>query len=65
MCRGVRMCDGDQAQLSQDPELSGLYIMLDRVDVHCIWVSGLSILYSPHHFPFLFTGRYINIVFAG
>lgn len=28
-----------QDDLEQDPELSGLYVMLDRIDVHCSWVS--------------------------
>ena len=28
-----------QKDLSSDPDLAGLYIMLDRVDVHCTWVS--------------------------
>ncbi|KAI9645307.1 hypothetical protein NHQ30_006042 [Ciborinia camelliae] len=36
-------------QLSEDPELKGLYIMLDRVDLHCVWTSEkvLSLLSNP------------------
>ncbi|KAK1750841.1 amidohydrolase family-domain-containing protein [Echria macrotheca] len=28
------------AEMLDDPRLGGRYIMLDRVDVHCTWVSG-------------------------
>lgn len=28
-----------QADIEQDPRLRGLYMMLDRIDVHCSWVS--------------------------
>ena len=37
------------SDLSSDPDLAGLYIMLDRVDAHCTWVSTpvLSLLPSP------------------
>ncbi|KAH8815530.1 amidohydrolase family-domain-containing protein [Xylogone sp. PMI_703] len=36
-------------QLSQDSELKDLYMMLDRVDVHCVWVSTpvLSLMPTP------------------
>ncbi|KAK6614845.1 amidohydrolase [Botrytis cinerea] len=36
-------------QLSEDPELKDLYIMLDRVDIHCVWTSEkvLSLLPDP------------------
>ncbi|KAJ8058606.1 hypothetical protein OCU04_012783 [Sclerotinia nivalis] len=36
-------------QLSEDPELKDLYIMLDRVDIHCVWTSEkvLSLLSDP------------------
>lgn len=39
----------DQADLSADDKLKDLYIMLDRVDVHCIWVSQavLNLLPDP------------------
>ncbi|TGZ83528.1 hypothetical protein EX30DRAFT_84153 [Ascodesmis nigricans] len=35
--------------LARDPKLEGLYILLDRVDVHCTWASPavLSLLPSP------------------
>ncbi|ATZ45198.1 hypothetical protein BCIN_01g00200 [Botrytis cinerea B05.10] len=36
-------------QLAEDPELKDLYIMLDRVDIHCVWTSEkvLSLLPDP------------------
>ncbi|KAF5878885.1 putative amidohydrolase 3 protein [Botrytis fragariae] len=36
-------------QLAEDPELEDLYIMLDRVDIHCVWTSEkvLSLLPDP------------------
>lgn len=41
--------DGFQKQLSEDLNLKDLYIMLDRVDIHCVWVSEkvLSLLPNP------------------
>jgi predicted amidohydrolase YtcJ len=37
--------------LESDPRLQGLYIMLDRVDVHCIWVSKAVLALLPEHIP--------------
>ena len=40
-----------QAELSDDPELAGLYIMLDRVDVHCVLTSQKVLDLLPHPLP--------------
>ncbi|CAZ80826.1 unnamed protein product [Tuber melanosporum] len=48
------------AQLSQDPELSGLYIMLDRVDAHCVWVSEPVLNLLPNPFPEIPGGEVIT-----
>jgi predicted amidohydrolase YtcJ len=37
--------------LESDPDLQGLYIMLDRVDVHCIWVSQAVLSLLPGDLP--------------
>ncbi|KAI1416209.1 amidohydrolase family-domain-containing protein [Hypoxylon sp. FL1857] len=37
--------------LSADEELKDLYIMLDRVDVHCIWVSQAVLNLLPKSIP--------------
>ncbi|CUS15259.1 unnamed protein product [Tuber aestivum] len=47
-------------QLSQDPELSGLYIMLDRVDGHCVWVSEPVLNLLPAPFPEIPGGEVIT-----
>ncbi|PWW72390.1 hypothetical protein C7212DRAFT_355060 [Tuber magnatum] len=48
------------AQLSQDPGLSGLYIMLDRVDGHCVWVSEPVLNLLPDLFPEIPGGEVIT-----
>ncbi|RPA97694.1 hypothetical protein L873DRAFT_1836286 [Choiromyces venosus 120613-1] len=48
------------AQLSQDPELAGLYIMLDRVDAHCVWVSEPVLNLLPNPFPNIPGGEVIT-----
>lgn len=40
-----------QDDLDQDPELQGLYIMLDRIDVHCSWVSRSVLALLPPDLP--------------
>ncbi|KAI0144121.1 amidohydrolase family-domain-containing protein [Hypoxylon sp. NC0597] len=37
--------------LAEDKELKDLYIMLDRVDVHCIWVSQAVLNLLPDSIP--------------
>ncbi|KAI0473144.1 amidohydrolase family-domain-containing protein [Xylariaceae sp. FL0804] len=37
--------------LAADPELGDMYIMLDRVDVHCIWVSRAVLALLPDSIP--------------
>ncbi|XDG04367.1 hypothetical protein ABKA04_003982 [Annulohypoxylon sp. FPYF3050] len=37
--------------LAADPKLKNLYIMLDRVDVHCIWVSQPVLDLLPESIP--------------
>jgi len=37
--------------LEKDERLKGLYIMLDRVDVHCIWVSQAVLNLLPDDIP--------------
>ncbi|CAN8105804.1 unnamed protein product [Discula destructiva] len=39
------------AMLESDPRFQGLYIMLDRVDVHCIWVSPAVLALLPPDLP--------------
>ncbi|KAI1344823.1 amidohydrolase family-domain-containing protein [Xylariaceae sp. FL0016] len=39
------------SDLAADEELKGLYIMLDRVDVHCIWVSQAVLDLLPKSIP--------------
>ena len=38
-----------QKELSADPDLANLYILLDRVDLHCVWTSQkvLDLLSDP------------------
>ena len=40
-----------QAMLEEDDRLRGKYIMLDRVDVHCTWVSQAVLDLLPSSFP--------------
>jgi len=40
-----------KADLEADPRLKGKYIMLDRVDVHCIWVSASVLELLPKDIP--------------
>ncbi|KAL7272245.1 hypothetical protein RUND412_004953 [Rhizina undulata] len=47
------------ADLSSDPELAGLYIMLDRVDVHCKWFSQPILDLLPNPLPPSPAGGYI------
>ncbi|RPB09937.1 hypothetical protein P167DRAFT_510079 [Morchella conica CCBAS932] len=39
--------------LEDDPELKGKYIMLDRVDVHCTWVSEAVLKLLPNPLPYV------------
>ncbi|KAI1060056.1 hypothetical protein LB507_011411 [Fusarium sp. FIESC RH6] len=39
------------ADIAQDPELSNVYIMLDRIDVHCTWVSQPVLDLLPADLP--------------
>jgi predicted amidohydrolase YtcJ len=40
-----------QDDLAVNEQLQGLYIMLDRVDVHCIWVSQAVLDLLPENLP--------------
>lgn len=40
-----------QEELGEDPELESLYIMLDRVDVHCVWTSKKVLELLPNPLP--------------
>ena len=41
-----------QNDIEQDPELKGIYMMLDRIDVHCSWVSQSVLdLLAPEDLP--------------
>jgi predicted amidohydrolase YtcJ len=40
-----------KADLEANPKLKGKFIMLDRVDVHCIWVSNAVLELLPAPFP--------------
>ncbi|KAI8966546.1 amidohydrolase family-domain-containing protein [Daldinia sp. FL1419] len=48
------------SDLSADEELKGLYIMLDRVDVHCIWVSQAILDLLPESIPDIPGGEIIR-----
>ncbi|OCK79779.1 hypothetical protein K432DRAFT_382766 [Lepidopterella palustris CBS 459.81] len=37
--------------LENDPQLRGAYIMLDRIDVHCVWVSEAVLRLLPDPLP--------------
>ncbi|KAG5665999.1 hypothetical protein KAF25_010124 [Fusarium avenaceum] len=39
------------ADIAEDPELSDIYLMLDRIDVHCTWVSQLVLDLLPADLP--------------
>jgi predicted amidohydrolase YtcJ len=43
--------DIKQLDLDSDGRLAGKYIMLDRVDVHCTWVSQAVLALLPSPFP--------------
>lgn len=40
-----------QADIAEDPELSDIYLMLDRIDVHCTWVSQPVLDLLPADLP--------------
>jgi predicted amidohydrolase YtcJ len=42
--------DVAKADLEAEPWLKGKFIMLDRVDVHCIWVSNAVLQLLPNDF---------------
>ncbi|KAF4977047.1 hypothetical protein FZEAL_6364 [Fusarium zealandicum] len=44
------------ADIAQDPELDGIYIMLDRIDVHCSWVSQPVLDLLPSDLPEVIPG---------
>ncbi|KAF4471058.1 hypothetical protein FALBO_2016 [Fusarium albosuccineum] len=44
------------ADIAQDPELDGVYIMLDRIDVHCTWVSQPVLDLLPSDLPEIVPG---------
>ncbi|RYO78133.1 hypothetical protein DL764_010146 [Monosporascus ibericus] len=48
------------ADLTADATLADLYIMLDRVDVHCIWVSQAVLDLLPHSIPDVDGGEVIR-----
>ncbi|KAG5753099.1 hypothetical protein H9Q70_004274 [Fusarium xylarioides] len=39
------------ADITQDTDLSGIYLMLDRIDVHCTWVSQPVLDLLPSDLP--------------
>ncbi|KFA52108.1 hypothetical protein S40293_02930 [Stachybotrys chartarum IBT 40293] len=39
------------ADLDEDDSLKGLYMLLDRIDVHCAWVSQPVLALLPPHVP--------------
>lgn len=41
----------EKSNLEAEEKLRGKYIMLDRVDVHCIWVSEAVLQLLPDPFP--------------
>ncbi|KAI5861183.1 amidohydrolase family-domain-containing protein [Durotheca rogersii] len=48
------------SDLAQDEELKGLYIMLDRVDVHCVWVSQAVLDLLPDPIPDVTGGEIVR-----
>jgi predicted amidohydrolase YtcJ len=49
-----------KADLDSSTNLAGKYIMLDRVDVHCIWVSSPVLSLLPTPFPVVPGGEIIT-----
>lgn len=49
-----------KAMLEEDPRLKGKYIMLDRVDVHCTWVSQAVLDLLPKDLPDIPGGEIIR-----
>ncbi|KID87190.1 amidohydrolase 3 [Metarhizium guizhouense ARSEF 977] len=48
------------ADLEHDPDLKGTYMMLDRIDVHCIWVSQSVLDLLPPDIPDIPGGEIIR-----
>ncbi|KAI1091315.1 amidohydrolase family-domain-containing protein [Rostrohypoxylon terebratum] len=46
--------------LAADKKLKNMYIMLDRVDVHCIWVSQPVLDLLPEHIPDIPGGQVVT-----
>ncbi|QSZ30946.1 hypothetical protein DSL72_000505 [Monilinia vaccinii-corymbosi] len=62
MLESVSLYDAESVedkQLSEDPELKDLYILLDRVDLHCVWTSEKVLSLLPHPLPEAPPGGYI------
>lgn len=49
-----------QADIEEDPALKGIYMMLDRIDVHCTWVSQSVLDLLPADLPDIPGGEIIR-----
>ncbi|KAF2433324.1 amidohydrolase family protein [Tothia fuscella] len=47
----IAIANGTKADLEADSELKGKKIMIDRIDVHCIWVSQAVLDLLPNALP--------------
>jgi predicted amidohydrolase YtcJ len=56
----IQLADTAKADLEADSRLKGKYIMLDRVDVHCIWVSKAVLNLLPAELPEIPGGEIIT-----
>jgi predicted amidohydrolase YtcJ len=56
----IKFADTAKADLESNPRLKGKFIMLDRVDVHCIWVSNAVLELLPAVLPKIPGGEIIT-----
>jgi predicted amidohydrolase YtcJ len=56
----MHFTNAHKADLDVDRLLSGKYIMLDRVDVHCVWVSQAILSLLPDPLPVIPGGEIIT-----
>jgi predicted amidohydrolase YtcJ len=56
----IKLANAEKADFDADPRLKGKFIMLDRVDVHCIWVSKAVLELLPAVLPKIPGGEIIT-----
>lgn len=60
MYEGLNIVNILQADIENDPSLKGIYMMLDRIDVHCTWVSQSVLNLLPSEIPDIPGGEIIR-----